>query len=105
MDPNLLELAQKIAVFLSPLLPYLFKIGDKAAEEVGKNRQGESAPQAPGYAWLGTCVVLSLILFGLLTRSGFAVRGDPDALHIQIIQAHYCEQVDCVPEDVMRWLR
>jgi len=68
-------------------------------------RRGESAPRAPGYAWLGTFVVLALILFGLLTRSGFAVRGDPDALHIQIIQAHYCEQVDCVPEDVMRWLR
>lgn len=68
-------------------------------------RQEESVPRAPGYAWLGTLVVLALILFGLVTRSGFAVWGDPDMLHIQTIQAHYCEQTDCVPEDVMRWFK
>jgi len=68
-------------------------------------RQGESTPRVPGYAWLGTLVVLALILFGLASRSGFVIRGDPDALHIQIIQAHYCGQVNCVPEDVMRWFR
>jgi len=42
MDPNVVELAQKIAVFLSPLLPYLLKVGDKAAEEVGKKIGGEA---------------------------------------------------------------
>ena len=46
MDPNILELAQKIAAFLMPLLPYLLKIGDKAAEEVGKKIGGEGWEQA-----------------------------------------------------------
>ncbi len=68
-------------------------------------RQEEAKPRAPGYAWLGTLTVLALILFGLVTRSGCVIRGDPDMLHLQVIQAHYCERVDCVPQDVMRWLR
>jgi len=46
MDPNILELAQKIAAFLMPLLPYLLKIGDKAAEEIGKKIGGEGWEQA-----------------------------------------------------------
>jgi len=46
MDPNILELAQKIAAFLMPLLPYLLKIGDKAAEEVGKKIGGEGWERA-----------------------------------------------------------
>ena len=46
MDPKLLELAQKISVFLLPLLPYLLKVGDKAAEEVGKKIGGEGWDQA-----------------------------------------------------------
>jgi len=46
MDPNIVELAQKIATFLMPLLPYLLKIGDKAAEEVGKKIGGEGWEQA-----------------------------------------------------------
>jgi hypothetical protein len=46
MDPKLLELAQKIAAFLMPLLPYLLKVGDKAAEEVGKKIGGEGWDRA-----------------------------------------------------------
>ena len=46
MDPNVLELAQKIAAFLMPLLPYLLKVGDKAAEEVGKKIGGEGWERA-----------------------------------------------------------
>jgi len=46
MDPKLLELAQKISAFLLPLLPYLLKVGDKAAEEVGKKIGGEGWEQA-----------------------------------------------------------
>jgi hypothetical protein len=46
MDPKLLELAQKIAAFLMPLLPYLLKVGDKAAEEVGKKIGGEGWERA-----------------------------------------------------------
>jgi len=46
MDPKLLELAQKIAVFLSPLLPYLLKVGEKAAEEAGKKLGGEAWDKA-----------------------------------------------------------
>jgi len=46
MDPNIVELAQKIAAFLMPLLPYLLKIGDKAAEEVGKKIGGEGWERA-----------------------------------------------------------
>jgi len=46
MDPNIGELAQKISAFLLPLLPYLLKIGDKAAEEVGKKIGGEGWEQA-----------------------------------------------------------
>jgi hypothetical protein len=44
MDPNIVELTQKSAAFLMPLLPY--KIGDKAAEEVGKEIGGEAWNQA-----------------------------------------------------------
>ncbi len=46
MDPKLLELAQKITSFLLPLLPHLLKIGDKAAEEVGKKIGGEGWERA-----------------------------------------------------------
>jgi len=46
MVPKLLELAQKIAGFLMPLLPYVLKIGDKAAEEVGKKIGGEGWERA-----------------------------------------------------------
>jgi hypothetical protein len=46
MDPKLWELAQKIATFLMPLLPHLLKVGDKAAEEVGKQIGGEGWDQA-----------------------------------------------------------
>ena len=46
MDPKLWELAQKIAAFLMPLLPYLLKVGDKAAEEVGKKIGGEGWERA-----------------------------------------------------------
>jgi hypothetical protein len=40
------ELAQKIGAFLLPLLPYLLKVGDKAAEEVGKKIGGEGWERA-----------------------------------------------------------
>jgi len=40
------ELAQKISAFLLPLLPYLLKVGDKAAEEVGKKIGGEGWERA-----------------------------------------------------------
>ncbi len=46
MDPNVVDLAQKIGAFLLPLLPYLLKIGDKAAEEVGKKIGGEAWERA-----------------------------------------------------------
>jgi len=39
-------LAQQMASFLMPLLPYLLKIGDKAAEEVGKKIGGEAWDKA-----------------------------------------------------------
>ena len=41
-----MELAQKISAFLLPLLPYLLKVGDKAAEEVGKKIGGEGWERA-----------------------------------------------------------
>jgi len=68
-------------------------------------RPGEPFAQAPAYAWLGLVVVLALVLFGLATRSGFIIQGDPDLMQIQVIQAYYCEQVNCVPEEIMRWFR
>lgn len=46
MDPRILELAQKIGAFLLPLLPYLLKMGDKAAEELGKKIGGEAWEKA-----------------------------------------------------------
>jgi len=46
MDPNIVELAQKIAAFLMPLLPYLLKVGEKAAEEAGKKIGGEGWERA-----------------------------------------------------------
>lgn len=46
MDPKILELAQKIGTFLLPFLPYLLKIGDKAAEEIGKKIGGEAWEKA-----------------------------------------------------------
>ncbi len=46
MAPNIVELAQKIAAFLMPLLLYLLKIGDEAAEEVGKEISGEGWERA-----------------------------------------------------------
>jgi hypothetical protein len=67
-------------------------------------RQGEHPPHVPGYIWLGTLVVLAGIIFMLLTNSGILIGGDPDTLEMQVIQAHYCEQIKCVPEDIMRWL-
>ncbi len=69
------------------------------------NRNDAAAPRVPAYAWLGIGMVLGLILFGLLSRSGFMVRGDSASLQMQIIQAHYCEQVKCAPEDALRWFR
>jgi hypothetical protein len=46
MDPKILELAQKIGAFLLPLLPYLIKAGEKAAEEAGKKIGGEAWDKA-----------------------------------------------------------
>lgn len=46
MDPKILELAQKVSAFLLPLLPYLLKIGEKAAEEIGKQIGGETWEKA-----------------------------------------------------------
>jgi hypothetical protein len=46
MDLNIVELAQKISAFLLSLLPYLLKIGDKAAEEAGKKIGGEAWDKA-----------------------------------------------------------
>lgn len=46
MDPKILELAQKIGAFLLPFLPYLLKVGEKAAEEVGKEVGGEAWDKA-----------------------------------------------------------
>jgi hypothetical protein len=46
MDLNIVELAQKISAFLLSLLPYLLKIGDKAAEEAGKKIGGEGWERA-----------------------------------------------------------
>jgi hypothetical protein len=40
------SLAQQIAAFLMPLLPYLAKAGEKAAEEMGKKIAGEAWEQA-----------------------------------------------------------
>lgn len=68
-------------------------------------RRGEPFAQAPAYAWLGLVVVLALVLFGLATRSGFIIQADPDLMQIQVIQAYYCEQLNCVPEDVLLWFR
>ncbi len=48
MDPT--ELAQKIGAFLLPLLPYLLKAGDKAAEEAGK-KLGEAAWEKAKALW------------------------------------------------------
>ena len=46
MDPQVLELAQKITPFLLPLMPYLLKIGEKATEEIGKKIGGEAWDKA-----------------------------------------------------------
>ncbi len=40
------SLAQQIAAFLMPLLPYLAQAGEKAAEEIGKKMAGEAWEQA-----------------------------------------------------------
>jgi hypothetical protein len=44
MDVTLL--AQNIVTFLAPFLPYLVKVGEKAAEEAGKKLGGEAWEQA-----------------------------------------------------------
>jgi hypothetical protein len=46
MDPNVVELAQKIGAFLLPLLPYLLKAGEEADKEAGKKFGGEAWEQA-----------------------------------------------------------
>lgn len=44
---DIIALAQELSTFLTPFLPYLLKIGEKASEEAGKKLgavgQGESA--------------------------------------------------------------
>lgn len=46
MDPKVLELAQKVVVFLLPILPYLLKVGEKATEEIGKKIGSEAWDKA-----------------------------------------------------------
>ena len=41
-------LAKDLAVFLTPLLPYLLKAGEKAAEEAGKKLGGDAWDRAKG---------------------------------------------------------
>ncbi|MEJ5241594.1 MAG: hypothetical protein WHS87_10390 [Anaerolineales bacterium] len=47
MDPQLL---QQLTTFLAPFLPYLLKMGEKAAEEAGK-RLGEAAWEQAKALW------------------------------------------------------
>ncbi len=44
MDPQ--TLAQQIVPFLTPFLPYLLKVGEKAAEEAGKKLGGDAWERA-----------------------------------------------------------
>jgi hypothetical protein len=41
-------LAKDLAVFLTPLMPYLLKVGEKAAEEAGKKLGGDAWERAKG---------------------------------------------------------
>jgi hypothetical protein len=41
-------LAEDLAVFLTPFLPYLLKVGEKAAEEAGKKLGGDAWDRAKG---------------------------------------------------------
>jgi hypothetical protein len=45
-DMNVTTLAKDLAVFLIPLLPYLLKAGEKAAEEAGKKFGGDAWDRA-----------------------------------------------------------
>lgn len=46
MDASLMDLAQNISKFLLPFLPYLVKVGEKAAEEAGKKLGDEAWERA-----------------------------------------------------------
>ena len=45
---DVITLAKELAVFLTPLLPYLLKAGEKAAEEAGKKLGGDAWDRAKG---------------------------------------------------------
>jgi hypothetical protein len=45
---DVITLAKDLAVFLTPLLPYLLKAGEKAAEEAGKKLGGDAWDRAKG---------------------------------------------------------
>jgi hypothetical protein len=48
LDMDVTTLAKDLAVFLTPLLPYLLKAGEKAAEEAGKKLGGDAWDRAKG---------------------------------------------------------
>jgi hypothetical protein len=47
-DMDVTTLAKDLAVFLTPLLPYLLKTGEKAVEETGKKLGGDAWDRAKG---------------------------------------------------------
>jgi hypothetical protein len=48
LDMDVTTLAKDLAVFLTPILPYLLKTGEKAAEEAGKKLGGDAWDRAKG---------------------------------------------------------
>lgn len=45
---DIATLAKEMTLFLTPVLPYLFKAGEKAAEEAGKKLGGDAWERAKG---------------------------------------------------------
>jgi len=45
---DITTLAKEVALFLTPFLPYLLKVGEKAAEEAGKKLGGDAWDRAKG---------------------------------------------------------
>ncbi|HRQ39074.1 MAG TPA: hypothetical protein PLD25_14285 [Chloroflexota bacterium] len=56
------------------------------------------------YMWFSTLLWLVVILVLAVTNSGFIINRDDNMLTQAIIKSHYCDQTNCLPEEVQDWV-
>lgn len=74
-------------------------------EHVEIARQGDHRILISRYTWWGTLDVLALVSLILVASAGPVIGIHPADSNIQALKAYHCDQIHCLPDVVMQWLR